>query len=52
MLIMDFSKTFNNVSHSLLLHNLHNHGIKGKVNSWIKSFLINMTQAVIIEGEI
>ena len=35
ILIMDFSKAFNKVSHNLLDHKLHHYGIQGKVNSWI-----------------
>ena len=32
VLIMDFSKTFNKVSHSLLAHKLWQYGISGRVN--------------------
>ena len=51
VLIMDFSKAFNKVSHSLLIHKLKHYGIRGKVNNWIESFLSGWTQAVIVEGE-
>ena len=40
---MDFSGEFDTVSHSLLVHNIHNYRIEGNVNS--------MTQAVIFEGK-
>ena len=50
-LIMDFSKAFDKVSHSLLTHKLQHYGITGKTNNWIKSFLCERTQRVLIEGE-
>ena len=31
ILIMDFSKAFDKVSHNLLVHKLHHYGIQGKV---------------------
>jgi hypothetical protein len=50
-LIMDFSKAFDKVSHSLLVHKLQHYGIQGKTNRWIKSFLSGRTQCVLVEGE-
>jgi len=50
VLIMDFSKAFDKVSHSLLLHKLSHYGIKGRTNAWISAFLTNRTQAVVVEG--
>jgi hypothetical protein len=37
ILIMNFSKTFDKVRHSLPLHKLHYYETEGKVNSWIES---------------
>jgi hypothetical protein len=51
VLIMDFSKAFDQVSHNLLTHKLHYNGIQGKANTWIHNFLSNRTQAVLLEGE-
>ena len=42
---------FDKVCHSLLIHKLHQYGIQGKINSWIKSLLANRTQSVVIDGE-
>ena len=50
-LIMDFSKAFDSVCHSLLTHKLHHYGIKGKTNKWIQSFLNDRNQAEGVEGE-
>ena len=50
-LIMDFSKAFDKVSHSLLIHKLDHYGIRGKTNAWIRSFLSNRKQSVVVEGE-
>ena len=47
VLIMDFSKTFDKVSHNLLTHKPNYYGIQGKTNTWIHS----RTQAVLLEGE-
>ena len=51
ILIMDFSKAFDKVSHNLLSHKLAHYGIQGNTNRWIRSFLSDRTQAVVLEGE-
>ena len=51
ILVMDFAKAFDKVCHSLLIHKLHHYGIRGKVNSWIKGWLANRTQSVVIDSE-
>ena len=48
---MDFSKAFDKVSHSLLQHKLDHYGIRGKTCEWIKPFLSDRSQSVVIEGE-
>ena len=48
---MDFAKAFDKVDHILLIHKLHHNGIRGEVNTWIKNWLKDRTQSVVVEGE-
>ena len=48
--ILDFSKTFDKVSHSRLLYKLKHYGLRGNVLHWLESFLHGCTQQVIVEG--
>ena len=48
--IMDFAKAFDKVNHSLLLHKLHNYGVRGQVNRWIADFLQDRKQTVVVDG--
>ncbi|KAI8479428.1 hypothetical protein Bbelb_428470 [Branchiostoma belcheri] len=52
LLVLDFSKAFDKVSHSLLVHKLkyYRNGIDGKVNTWISEFLADRKQAVVVNG--
>ena len=49
--VMDFAKAFDKVCHSVLVHKLHHNGIRGKVNQWIKSWLTDRKQVIVVEGE-
>ena len=51
LLVMDFSKAFDKVGHKRLLEKLDFYGIRGKTNQWIKNFLQDRRQAVVVEGE-
>ena len=51
MLILDFSKAFDTDPHSRLLLKLESYGIKGTTLRWIKSFLSNRHQQVVIDSE-
>ena len=50
VIIMDFSKAFDKVSHSLLSHKLHHYGIQDKLNKWIENFLVGRKQAILVDG--
>ena len=51
IIVMDFSKAFDKVDHRRHLLKLHRFGINNDVISWIKSFLSNRTQKVVLDGE-
>ena len=48
-ILLDFSKAFDKVAHEKLLK-LHHYGIRGDTLKWIKDFLNNRKQAVVING--
>ena len=49
--ILDFSKAFDTVPHRKLLHKLNAYGIRGKLHTWISSFLCNRRMRVVVDGE-
>ena len=49
---LDFSKAFDKVDHALLIKKLQLYGIKGKLLRWIKSFLSNRIQKVVVNGKV
>ena len=49
-IVLDFSRAFDKVSHTLLVHKLQRYGIRGRTNAWIKDFLTDRQQAVVVEG--
>ncbi|CAF0772247.1 unnamed protein product, partial [Brachionus calyciflorus] len=44
----DYSKAFDKVNHKKLIHKLEKYGIKGAVLNWIKDFLSNGLQRVVL----
>ena len=51
LILLDFSKAFDKVSHTKLLFKLHQHGITQNNLSWIKASLLGRLQCVALEGE-
>ena len=47
---MDYQKAFDSVPHRRLIMKLESMGVKGKVLHWVKDFLTNRRQKVIING--
>jgi hypothetical protein len=52
VIALDFSKAFDKVNHSLLVHKLKRYGITGAINTWIASFLSNRQQSVIVDDTV
>ena len=53
VIILVFSKTFDYVPHNRLLYKLENYdqSIRGDTLKWIKAFLENWQQSVVVDGE-
>jgi len=51
VIFLDFAKAFDKVPHSRLLLKLSNYGIQGQVYNWIKDWLTNWHQRVIIDSK-
>ena len=50
MVILDFTKAFDKVPHKRLIHKRKYDGITGLISLWIKSFLAEIIQQVVING--
>ena len=50
ILYLDFRKAFDTVPHHRLFIKLAGYGIRGKLLQWIKSFLTNQHQKVVLNG--
>ena len=51
VIYLDYSKAFDKVDHQILLAKMDTYGIKGKVYDWIRNFLIDRKQTVVVDGE-
>jgi len=51
VIFLDFAKAFDKVPHQRLLKKLNSHGIHGKLFEWIKSWLYNRVQRVVLNGK-
>ena len=49
-IFLDFAKAFDKVSHSKLCHKLSHYGINGQLLSWIKNYLSDRSQSVVLDG--
>ncbi|MCG8431845.1 MAG: reverse transcriptase family protein [Candidatus Omnitrophica bacterium] len=47
---LDFAKAFDSVSHPKLIYKLSKYGINGNLLKWIKAFLYNRKQYVLVDG--
>ena len=50
VIYLDFCKAFDRVPHTRLLRKLHGYGIRGELYNWIKDFLSNRIQRVVVNG--
>ena len=50
VIYLDFAKAFDKVDHNILLKKIRCMGISGKLYDWIKSFLNNRYQKVVVDG--
>ena len=50
MIILDFSNAFDRVPHLRLLAKIHHYGTRRPTYNWIKSFLQNRNQQVVVDG--
>jgi hypothetical protein len=52
VLFLDFSKAFDTVPHTRLMHKLYQYGIKGTLFNWISNYLSNRNMTVIVNGSL
>ena len=50
LILLDFSKAFDKVSHEKPVLKLHDYGFRGPALKWVKEFLDNRHQSVIVNG--
>ena len=48
--VMNFSKALDNVAHNRLFYKLGKYDIESKTKNWIKNFLANCSQQVVLDG--
>lgn len=50
-ILLDFRKAFDKVAHQHLSIKLHHYGVRNKTPTWIKSFLADQYQRVVLDGK-
>ena len=50
IVLLDFSKVFDKVSHVILLQKLCNFGVSGCFLNWCRDYLMNSEQQLVIDG--
>ena len=50
VIYLDFAKAFDKVDFNVLLPKLENIGVKSKLHNWIKSFITERTQSVVVKA--
>ena len=50
VIFLDLSKAFDSVPHKRLLTKIHAYGIQGPLLSWLRSFLTNRYQRIVLRG--
>jgi hypothetical protein len=51
IILLDFAKAFDKVPHDRLLYEMEFYGVRQNTLKWIKQFLTNRTQSVILENQ-
>ena len=51
LIILDFSIAFDSVPHQRLLHKLDHCGVRGDTINWIRSWLTQRKQRVVVDGK-
>lgn len=52
LVFLDFAKAFDKVPHRRLIHKLQAYGIQGPLLNWIKAFITNRTQRVVMGSSV
>ena len=50
VVFLDFAKAFDSVPHERLLRKAHHYGFRGKLHAWLRCFLTDRRQRVVING--
>ncbi len=50
VIVLDFQKAFDKVSHRHLLRKLHASGVRGRLHQWMTTYLAQRTQRVVVDG--